>query len=112
MLSCMPVWSSVAKGRAFVDMLGSMRLDLAAAGQDDAVFAADWAQYEALRQDISQLLLFLTGEQGILRQAQGTSKEGMGEEAARSQRTRRQVRQALDEKQEEAARPLLPPTTA
>jgi len=53
-------YAAAAKGRAFVDLLSSTRIDLSATGADDPALAADLHRAEVLRRQIDDLLARLT----------------------------------------------------
>jgi len=64
-------YAAAGKGRAFVDQLSSLRVDLSQVGQEDSEFRADWQRYREMRQEIDGLLLVLTGDKAAKRVASG-----------------------------------------
>jgi len=56
------LYAAAGKGRAFVDLLATARLDLTAASVSDPELAADLLQAQNLRRQIDNLLAPLTGE--------------------------------------------------
>lgn len=57
-------YAAAGKGRAFVDLLATARVDLSAAGADDPALAEDLRRARELRQQIDALLAVLTGASG------------------------------------------------
>ena len=64
-------YAAAGKGRAFVDLLSSARVDLSMMGAENAQFQADWQTYREMRQEIDGLLLILTGDKGAKQVADG-----------------------------------------
>ncbi len=67
-------YAVAGKGRAFVDMLATARLDLSAAGADDPQLAGDLRHARKLRQQIDNLLAQLNREGGVSLEEDGEER--------------------------------------